>query len=136
VSRFPNDSLTFKQYGNSFNVLAGTKKNKATLVLARVVKRTPPGKWFVSISVEVEAAQVQAQRLPPSDEAVGIDVGLKTFAYLSTGEEVANPRFFRAEEAALARAQRKLSKAPKGSKFQKPPARELWGVVTKSEGGQ
>ncbi len=37
-------------------------------------------------------------------------------AYLSTGEEVANPRFFRAEEAALACAQRKLSKAPKRSK--------------------
>jgi putative transposase len=45
-----------------------------------------------------------------------MDVGLKTFAYLSTGEEIANPRFFRAEEAALARASRKLSKAPTGSK--------------------
>ena len=45
-----------------------------------------------------------------------IDVGLKTFAYLSTGEEIANPRFFRTEEAALARAQRKLAKAPKARK--------------------
>ena len=134
-SRFRYDSLTFKQYGNSFNVLPGTKKNTGTLVLAKlgqvkmvmhraikgtpktaIVKRTPTGKWFVSISVEVEAVQVQEQRLPPSDEAVGIDVGLKTFAYLSTGEEVANPRFFRAAEVALARAHRKLSKAPKGSK--------------------
>ncbi|HKV02294.1 MAG TPA: transposase [Ktedonobacteraceae bacterium] len=51
-----------------------------------------------------------------SEEVVGIDVGLKTFAYLSTGEEIANPRFFRTEEAALAGAQRQLAKAPKGSK--------------------
>src|SRR5437764_945063 len=43
--------------------------------------------------------------------------GGSAFAYLSTGEEMANPRFFRSEEAALARAQRKLSKAPKGCKL-------------------
>lgn len=73
------------------------------------------GKWFVSITVELLENDVQERRLPLSDEAVGIDVGLKTFAYLSTGEEIANPRFFRAEETALAHAQRKLAKAPRGS---------------------
>jgi putative transposase len=134
-SRFRYDSLTFKQYGNSFNILPASKKNKATLVLAKVghvkmvrhraikgtpktaiVKRTPTGKWFVSISVEMEEEEIISKLLPVSEEAVGIDVGLKTFAYLSCGEEIANPRFLRAEEAALARAGRKLSKAPKGSK--------------------
>jgi putative transposase len=40
---------------------------------------------------------------------VGVDVGLKTFATLSTGQEIANPRFFRAEEQALAKAHRRLS---------------------------
>ena len=137
-SRFRYDSLTFKQYENSFDVLPGNKKNKGTLVLAKlgpikmvmhraikgtpktaIVKRTPTGKWFVSISVEMEREEVQRKRLPACTEAVGLDVGLKTFAYLSTGEEIPNPRFFRAEEAALARAQRKLSKAPKGSREQK-----------------
>jgi putative transposase len=38
---------------------------------------------------------------------VGIDVGLATFATLSTGDEIENPRFFRREERALARAQRR-----------------------------
>ena len=37
---------------------------------------------------------------------VGIDVGLSTFATRSDGETIANPRFFRREERALARAQR------------------------------
>ena len=131
------DSLTFKQYQNSFEVLPGTTK-KARLVLAKlghvkmvmhraiqglpktaIVKRTPTGKWFVSISVEIGEAEAAQKRLPAGGKAVGIDVGLKTFAYLSTGEEIANPRFFRTEEAALARAQRKLSKAPKGSQQRK-----------------
>ena len=134
-SRFRYDSLTFKQYQNSFDVIPGNKQHKATLVLTKlgsvkmvlhrpiqgtpktaIVKRTPTGKWFVSISAEIGEEEVTGRRLPVSTEAVGIDVGLKSFAYLSTGEEIANPRFFRIEEAALARAQRKLAKVPKGSK--------------------
>ncbi len=42
-------------------------------------------------------------------------MGLRTFATLSTGREIANPRFFRAEEKALAKAQRRLSKEEKGT---------------------
>src|SRR5262249_9584431 len=115
-SRLRYHSLTFKQYGNSFHVLDGGKKNRGTLVLARlghikmvmhramkgtpktaVVKRTPTGKWFVSISVACSEREGQEKRLPVSAEEVGIDVGLATFAYLSTGEAIANPRFFHAE---------------------------------------
>jgi len=81
-----------------------------------IIKRTPTGKWFVSISVEETEKHGQAKRLPASEEAVGVDVGLKTFAYLSTNEDIANPRFFREEETKLARAQRQFAKAPKGSK--------------------
>ena len=69
------------------------------------------GKWFASFCQEIEA-----EPLPPSEEAVGIDVGLKTFAALSNGEFIENPRFFRKEEKALAKAQRKLSKQKRGSR--------------------
>lgn len=41
---------------------------------------------------------------------------MKTFAYLSTGECIDNPRFFREEEKALAKAQRKRTFAAKGTK--------------------
>jgi putative transposase len=64
---------------------------------------------------------------PASDEQVGIDVGLKTFAYLSDGSHLENPRFFRAEEQALAKAQRKLAKA----KGNRPETRKRRKVVAR-----
>jgi putative transposase len=133
-SRWRYHSLTFKQFGNSFKIHEQKKKNRGMLELAKlgqvkmvmhrlikgtpktaVVKRTPTGKWFVNITVGLCEKDLQEKHVPPSEEEVGIDVGLKTFAYLSTEEAIANPRFFREEEAKLARAQRNLSKAPTGS---------------------
>jgi len=76
------------------------------------VRRTATGKWFACFSSEQED-----HLLPPWKDGsmVGIDVGLESFATLSNGEKIANPRFFRKEEHELARVQRKLSKAPKGT---------------------
>ena len=74
------------------------------------VRRMATGKWYASIVCEVEA-----KPLPESSEAVGVDVGLEEFATLSTGEQMANPRFFRSEEKALAKAQRKLARVAKGT---------------------
>jgi putative transposase len=55
--------------------------------------------------------------LPPRNDGsiVGIDMGLESFATLSNGEKIANPRFLRDEEKELARVQRKLSNTQKGS---------------------
>jgi putative transposase len=74
------------------------------------IRRSSTGKWYATFSCEWEPTA-----LPPSPEQVGIDVGLETFATLSTGEEIANPRFFRSEEKALAKAQRLLSKQEQGT---------------------
>jgi putative transposase len=75
------------------------------------VQRSSTGKWYACFSVECEP-----ERLPDAPTQVGIDVGLKTFATLSDGTEIANPHFFRREEQALAQAQRRLSKAEKGTR--------------------
>ncbi len=76
------------------------------------VRRTVTGKWFACFSVETEE-----KPLPPWKDGVmvGVDVGLESFATLSNGEKIANPRFFRQEENTLAKAQRKMSKSVKGS---------------------
>ena len=79
------------------------------------VKRSSSGKWFVTFSCEVSD---QAAPDAPKD-AVGIDVGLASFATLSTGEAIPNPRFFRRDEHDLGRAQRRLSREAKGSAARK-----------------
>lgn len=70
-------------------------------VKALTVTRSATGKWYACFSVEIEV-----QPLPQNDKAVGIDVGLSAFATLSTGEQIGNPRFFRTDKKALAKAQR------------------------------
>jgi putative transposase len=75
------------------------------------LRRTPSGNWNVSFSCEVETAP-----LPENHKSVGIDVGIKTFATLTDGKTIENPRFFKRDEKALAKAQNRLSKTAKGTK--------------------
>jgi putative transposase len=75
------------------------------------ISRSSTGKWYVCYSCECP----QPAPLPATGQQVGIDVGLKTFATFSTGDEVANPRFFRGEEKALAKVERAHSKLEKGT---------------------
>ena len=115
------DSITYPQAG--FGIVQGrlrlSKIGDVAIRLHRPIEgavktgtvRRTNGKWFVCF-----ACAVESELLPPSDEEVGIDVGLKTFASLSSGEFIENPRFFRRDEEALAKAQRKLSKQKRGSK--------------------
>ncbi len=78
------------------------------------VRRTATGKWFVTFSCEVEDAP-----LPAVDSAIGLDVGLAAFATMSDGATIANPHFFRRDEQALAKAQRRLSTEPRPEKGQR-----------------
>jgi putative transposase len=75
------------------------------------IRRSGTGKWYITFSCEC----AEPTPLPATGQGVGMDVGLKTFATLSTGQEIANPRFFRSEERSLAKAQRRWSKAEKGT---------------------
>lgn len=63
------------------------------------------GRWYVNFQCEVEET-------PPSQRtaAIGIDLGLKDFATLSTGEKIEAPRLYRELEEKLAIAQRARDK--------------------------
>jgi putative transposase len=74
------------------------------------IRRSSTGKWYAAFSVECEP-----ERLPENPHQVGIDVGLHTFATLSDGTAIAAPRFFRQEERALAKVQRKHSRLAEGT---------------------
>jgi putative transposase len=116
------DSFTFPQSGFSLthdNRVCLSKIGSIKMVYHRplkgkvktcTIRRSSTGKWYVCFAVEVEPL-----RLPEVPSQVGIDVGLKTFATLSDGTEIENPRFFRKEEKALAKVQRKHSKLAKGT---------------------
>ena len=64
--------------------------------------------WYASFSAEYEP---EARPIPAG--AVGVDVGLKSFATLSDGTEVENPRHLRKAEGRLQRKQRELSRKKK-----------------------
>ncbi len=83
------------------------------------LRRSASGNWDVSLSCEMS---VEPQT--PKEEAIGIDVGLEHFATLSTGQEIANPRFFKQGEKSLAKKQRKLAKLKIGT-----PARQKQGKI-------
>lgn len=84
-------------------------------IIHATVRRHPTGKYFVSLLAETEV-----HKLPKTHSEVGIDVGLKNFAVLSSGEVFSNPQFFRTLEDTLAKAQRKLSRRMKnGSNWNK-----------------
>ena len=116
------DSFTFKEWGNGCAFdgkrLWLSKIGRVRIVLHRsivgtiktcTVKRHADG-WFVVFSVAV------ADSVPSTvNNPVGIDVGLKTFAALSTGETIENPRFLRVAERSLKIAQRTVSRRKKGS---------------------
>ena len=75
------------------------------------IRRTLTGKWFVSFVCDIEHELTER----PIEPAIGLDMGLEHFTTLSNGEHVENPRFFRKEEKAFAKVQRKLSKQKKGT---------------------
>jgi len=74
------------------------------------IRRNQVGRWYACFS-----CQVEPKLLPRVQAVVGIDVGLSSFATLSNGEKIENPRFFKSEEKQLVKAQRKLSKIEKGA---------------------
>lgn len=75
------------------------------------ISKDTAGRYFVSFLTEEEVAA-----LPVVNARVGVDVGLKDLAVLSTGEKVANPRHLQRSERRLKYAQRTLARKQKGSK--------------------
>jgi len=114
------DSFTFPQTG--FKIInnkiklskIGSIKVKFHRPIEGAIKtctiRRKVNKWYTCFSVEYKP-----KPLRKSNKAVGIDVGLESFATFSTKEKINNPRFFKIDQKALAEAQKKLSKQKNGS---------------------
>ncbi len=123
----------FKKYGRYKSVTYpqfGFKVEENKLVLSKIggirirqhreiqgqvktltVKRMPSGKWYACFSCIVDA-----QPREKLFEDIGIDVGLNSYAVLSNGARIENPRFYRKSEKRLTHLSRVMSRKARGSR--------------------
>lgn len=80
-------------------------------ILSATVSRNPSGKYFVAIC----CTDVELTPFGFSGVAVGLDMGIKSFAITSDGAEYPNHKYLSKSEKRLARLQRQLSRKTKGS---------------------
>lgn len=122
-------TFTFKDAANHNGVrlLAGGKRVKLAGIGNVKVKLHRPvegrikqasvsldgdGHWYIAFA----CVDVPTRPLPTLDTSVGIDVGITTFAALSDGTMVDNPRPYEMAQRSLATAQRRVSRRKRGSK--------------------
>jgi putative transposase len=77
--------------------------------------------WYVCFTCEGETAQ----KLPFTDLAVGIDMGLLHFATNSNGDTIEKPRHFRKSHGLLKKRQQRLSSKKKSSNRRKKAAQKV-----------
>lgn len=95
----------FRFAGNTFRVFNSRPLPEGKIKDGTNFSRDSRGNWFLNIVIDVpDVAERQIK------SGVGIDLGLKDFATLSTGEKIENPRHFRSLEGKLAKAQRARKK--------------------------
>lgn len=114
------DSMTFRQVGNCVNErhLRIPKLGKVKIKLTRPVEgkiktltiKREAGRWFALFACECEPMP-----LPFSPNVIGLDVGISSFATLSDGSKIENPRFYDHAQRKLRIAQRRVARRKKGS---------------------
>ena len=122
-------TFTFKDvaHGNGAKLVAGDRRVRLAGVGNVKIKLHRPyegrvkqisvtldgdGHWYAALSCD----DVPAKPMPATGRSVGVDVGLTTFAALSDGGLVANPRHLDTRRRELAAAQRRVSRRKRGSK--------------------
>jgi putative transposase len=116
------DSITFPTYGDGIRLTdrlyvqnVGRIKVKLHRPIMGQIKtvtvKRECDKWYAVFTSDIGDIPLNTSPLVP----VGIDVGLTSFAALSNGELLDNPRNLRIGQAHLRRCQRRLSRRRKGS---------------------
>ncbi len=124
------DSFTYPQAGFSLthdNRLClskiGTIKIKMHREVTESVKtctiKREGEHWYVCFACDVE----EQKKLPYTDLAIGVDMGLLHFATDSSGDTIENPRHFRKSRGLLKKRQQRLSKKRKGSNRRRKASR-------------
>lgn len=80
--------------------------------LKRVVVCEEGGRWFASILIEADSIQKPER---PNESCVGIDLGVRKLAVVSTGEIITGPNAHKSSLVKLRRASKSVSRKKKGS---------------------
>lgn len=97
----------FRFAGSTFRVFNSRQLPEGKIKDGTNFSKDSRGNWFLNIVIDVAVAPADA-RSP--ERGVGIDLGLRDFATLSTGEKIEAQRIYRGTEQALAVAQRARKK--------------------------
>lgn len=126
------DSFTYPQTGFSLTQDArvclskvGTIKVKLHRPLEGMIKtctvKREGAHWYIVFTCEVK----REPEFHPSEEAVGIDLGLLHFGTLSDGSTIENPRPLRTSEQKLKKLQEVLARKKRGSKRRRKAAQRV-----------
>jgi putative transposase len=108
---FENSMIIFPKLGE---IKAKISKEFEGKIKTVTISKTPSGKYFASVLVEVEGELPSKPKILEGT-TIGIDVGLSTYATLSTGEKIENPRWLKKSTRKLRQLSRKHSRKKNGS---------------------
>jgi putative transposase len=97
-ARIDGNSITY--CGDTFRWFGSKRRPLPDKIGAMAFAEDALGRWWVCFQVEIQ------ERAASSAPPVGVDLGLKSFATLSSGEKIEAPQIYRRHEQRLAVAQR------------------------------
>ncbi len=106
---FKGSIVTLPKIGN---IKARFHRTFEGIIKTCTISKTPTNKYYISILVD------DKQELPikvTGEKAIGIDLGIKTFATLSNGDKIDNPKFYNQSLNKLKALQKSLSRKVKAS---------------------
>lgn len=80
-------------------------------IKSATISQVPSGKYYVSVLVETEH-----EKLPHTDQNIGLDLGIKDLCITSNGEKYENLKTIKKYEKKLAKLQRQLAEKEKRSR--------------------
>lgn len=81
-------------------------------ILSATISRSASGKYYVALCCRLEE---DLPKMPTTGAVIGLDMGIKSYAITSDGNEYPNPKYLRKSEKKLKRLQRQLSRKTRGS---------------------
>lgn len=101
---------------------------KGAVIKAATVRRRA-GRFYASLRLQMDVSAEQGKET--IHDAVGIDMGITTFAVLSNGTTIPNPRYYIEAQRQLRTQQKRLSRMEKGSNHYERQKKKVAGLHAK-----